>query len=398
MENNEKKQKIIYARHKIIYKICINIIKPYLKMIHYSWDKPRHFPKPTIVLANHNTDLDTLLVSVCFKDQMYYIASENCFRKGVKSKFLIWGFDPISKIKGASDATAVMKAIRYLKEGKNICIFPEGGRSFNGVTTPVQVATGKLVKISGANLVTFKVQGGYMKIPRWGYGMRKGSWNGKFMNFYDSEKLKTMSPQEITDCINKDLYENAYETQAERHIKYSIEDQAVGMECAIAVCPKCKTISQIATEKNKVFCKACGLSTTIDDYQYFEDSFNFKTVVEWDMWQEDFYKNYISETTDEAKVLFSDSNVSLRTFDQTHDTVELGKGTFALTKNSFTFTPEGKETIVLPITDIPDASVFSRSNFNFTNNKNGLHYELYADRLINVRKYFSGWKIIRDTL
>lgn len=392
----DKKDKS-YTRHKIIYSICIQIIKPYLRLIHYSWDKPRHFPKPTIVLANHNTDLDTLLVSVCFKDQMYYIASENCFRKGVKSKFLIWAYDPISKIKGASDTIAVMKAIRKLKEGKNICIFPEGGRSFNGITTPVQIATGKLVKISGANLVTFKVEGGYMKIPRWGYGMRKGSWNGKIQNFYDSEKLKNMTIEEITDCINKDLYENAYETQEKHPIKYSIKNQAEGMECAISVCPYCKSISQITTKKNTVTCMACGKSVKIDDYQYFENSFKFKTVTEWDLWQEQYFKQYLSETNDNSTVLFSDENVYLRTFDQNHKTEEMGCGTFILTKDKFIFKVDGKDDVILSLNDIPDASVFGRSNFNFTNNKNGLHYELYADRLINVRKYLSCWNIIRTS-
>ena len=396
MVKTDKKQKIKELRHKIVYAITINIVKPYFKLIHYSYDKPRHFPKPTIVLANHNTDLDTLLVSVCFKDQMYFIASENCFRKGIKSKFLIWGYDPISKIKGASDTLAVMKAIRALKEGKNICLFPEGGRSFTGITTPVQIATGKLVKISEANLVTFKIQGGYMKIPRWGFGMRKGSWNGNIVNFYTSEQLKQMTPQQITDCINQDLYEDAYKTQEERHIKYSGKDLAAGMECAVCVCPECMQIGTIETKGNSIYCNNCKTSTEINDYSFFEPGFKFKSVAEWDLWQEDFFKQKLSEPFDGA--FLADNAVSLRTFDSNHNTTELGTGKFELTKNSFIFTADNSNPITLPIKDIPDASVFSRSNFNFTNNKNGLHYELYADRLINVRKYYSCWKIIRDKI
>ena len=128
------KQKIIEVRYKTVYQIVRNLVKPYLRSLKYKWDKPRHFPKPTVVLANHNTDYDPVLVSVAFKDQMFFLASENCFRKGNFSKFLVWGFNPISKIKGASDTLAVMKAIRCLKEGNNVCIFPEGGRSFTGIT------------------------------------------------------------------------------------------------------------------------------------------------------------------------------------------------------------------------------------------------------------------------
>ena len=392
------KQKIIEVRYKTVYQIVRNLVKPYLRSLKYKWDKPRHFPKPTVVLANHNTDYDPALVSVAFKDQMFFLASENCFRKGNFSKFLVWGFNPISKIKGASDTLAVMKAIRCLKEGNNVCIFPEGGRSFTGITNEVQVATGKFVKISGANLVTFKVQGGYLKVPRWGFGRRNGPWNGKFVNFYTSEQLKNMTPEEITANINKDLYENAYETQAAAPKKYSGENLAVGMECAVCVCPECKTIGNIHTEKDDVFCSNCNLRGTIGEYSFFDDKFPFHSVADWDLWQEKYFNELILSTKDENAVLFSDENVNLRTFDLNHNTEELGTGAFSLTKKGFVFSVSGKDDVILPIADIPDASVFSRSNFNFTNNKNGLHYELYASRLFNVRKYLSGWKLIRASL
>lgn len=388
MKKTNLKQKIIRNRHNFIYKLTIQIIKPYLKRIEYTYDTPRHIPGPFIALANHNTDLDTLLVSVCFKDQMYYIASENCFRKGFKSKVLAWAYGPISKIKGASDTLAVMKAVRYLKEGKNICIFPEGGRSFTGITTPVQVATGKLVKISGASLVTFKVQGGNLKIPRWGFGMRKGPWNGKFVNIYTPDQLKAMTPEQITECINKDLYENAYETQAANPVKYTGENLALGMECGVCICPECKSIGRLKSEGNDIFCTKCNMRATMGEYAFFNEGFKFKSFADWDAWQEQYFR--------ENKVELKDDDVMLRTFDSNHNTVELGRGVFELKNESFVFTPEGKEQIILPIADIPDASVFSRSNFNFTNNKDGLHYELYADRLINVRKYYSNWYIIRN--
>lgn len=388
MKKHKIKQKIIKNRHDFIYKILIRVIRPYLKHVNYTYDKPRHIPGPFIALSNHNTDLDTMLVSVCFLDQMYYIASENCFRKGFKSKVLAWAFGPISKIKGASDTLAVMKAIRYLKEGKNICIFPEGGRSFTGITTPVQVATGKLVKISGASLVTFKIQGAYLKIPRWGFGMRDGSWNGKFVNIYTPEQLKNMTPEEITDCINRDLYEHAYETQAANPVKYDGENLALGLECGVCICPECKSIGKLKTEGDDIFCTKCNMRATVGEYAFFNDGFKFKSVAQWDEWQEKYFRENVCELYDD--------DVMLRTFDSEHNTVELGKGRFELKDASFIFTPTGKEPVVLPIADIPDASVFSRSNFNFTNNKDGLHYELYADRLINVRKYFSNWKICRE--
>ena len=396
MKKEEKKQNVIDLKYKVVWKIVLTLVRPYLKIFtNYSYSKPIKLPEPSVILANHNTDYDTLLLASCFNNQTYFIASENCFRKGLKSKLLTSNFGLISKIKGASDTLSVMKAIRTLREGKNVCIFPEGGRSFNGITSPIKIATGKFVKVSQASLVTIRLSGGYMKIPRWGFGKRSGKWSGKIINIYSPEQLKNMSAEEITNCINDDLYENAYETQKINPVHYKGKNLALGMECALSVCPSCKSIGQLKTQKDTIFCQKCGLKTQINDLGYFTPDFKFNNPTEWDLWQEDFYKNYITEFTDNTKEIIFDQDVCLRKFNSEHQTFELGRGRFSLYKDRFCFKPANNSEINLMIENIPDASVFSRSNLNFSD-KDGFHYELYADRLINVRKYLSCWEYLRN--
>ena len=60
-------------------------------------------------------------MGLSFPKHMYFIASELVYRAGFKSKLLKWAFEPISKIKGATDALAVAKALRKIRHGKNIC-------------------------------------------------------------------------------------------------------------------------------------------------------------------------------------------------------------------------------------------------------------------------------------
>ena len=407
MEKDEKKQKIIERRLNICYKLTSVLARPVFKLFYnFDFEKPVTLPKPAIILANHTTDYDPLLLAGMIKNQFYFLASENCFRKGTLSKFLVWAYNPISKIKGASDTMAVLKTLRYLKEGKSVCIFPEGGRTFNGRTNSIEPATGKLVKVSGASLVTARIVGGYMTIPRWGFGRRKGrgkgSWGGKIVNVYSPEQLKSMSPKEITDLISKDLYVDAYELQKANPIHYKGKDLAYGMECGVCVCPSCRTIGSIKTKGDSVFCTNCGISTTLNDYGFFEDGFIFKSYGEWDEWQEGFYRYYVNSFENEKEPLVYDDGVSLRTINAEHETKELGTGRFSLYKDRFAFEPENGEKIELPVNIIPDSSVFSRTNFNFTDDK-GLHYELYTehlinDRLLNVRKYHSLWKLLRTGL
>ena len=420
MEKDEIKQKIINRRTErrlnTCYKIVSTLVRPAFKLFyHFDFEKPITLPKPAIILANHTTDYDPLLLAGLIKNQFYFLASENCFRKGNFSKLLVWGFAPISKIKGASDTLAVMKTIRYLKEGKSVCIFPEGGRTFNGKTLPVEAATGKLVKISGASLVTARIEGGYLTLPRWGFGRRKGGkggWSGKIVNIYSPEKLKAMSQQEITDLISKDIYFDAYEKQAQKPIRYRGKDLAYGMECGVCVCPACKTIGSIKSKGNSVFCTSCGLSTELDEYGFFTNkAFPFKHYGEWDAWQESFYKDYVARFAGEKPLVYDDG-VSLRTINADHEEKLLGRGRFSLYLDRFVFETDASlsleagvsdcQKLELPISRIPDSSVFSRTNFNFTDNE-GLHYELFTDhlindRLLNVRKYHSIWKILRNSL
>ena len=428
MKNTEIKQKIIETRTErrlnTCYRIVSTLSRPVFTLFyHFDFAKQVTLPKPAIILANHTTDYDPLLLAGLIKNQFYFLASENCFRKGNLSKFLVWGFAPISKIKGASDTLAVMKTIRYLKEGKSVCIFPEGGRTFNGRTFPIEAATGKLVKISGASLVTARIEGGYLTLPRWGFGRRKGGkggWSGQIVNIYSPEELKKMSTQEITDLISKDIYFDAYEKQSKKPIRYRGKDLAYGMECGVCVCPSCKTIGSIKSKGNSVFCTNCGLSTDLDEYGFFTNkAFPFKHYGEWDEWQESFYKDYVAKFKETKKAegtcekpLVFDDGVSLRTINAEHEEKLMGTGRFSLYLDRFVFEPEAglapegegshRQKLELPISRIPDSSVFSRTNFNFTDDE-GLHYELYTnglinDRLLNVRKYNSLWKLLRTGL
>jgi hypothetical protein len=420
MEKDEKKQKIIKTRTErrlnTCYRIVSTLIRPVFTLFyHFDFAKPVTLPKPAIILANHTTDYDPLLLAGLIKNQFYFLASENCFRKGNFSKLLVWGFAPISKIKGASDTLAVMKTIRYLKEGKSVCIFPEGGRTFNGKTLPVEAATGKLVKISGASLVTVRIEGGYLTLPRWGFGRRKGGkggWSGQIVNIYSPEDLKKLSQQEITDLISKDIYFDAYEKQSQKPIRYRGKALAYGMECGVCVCPACKTIGSIKSKDNSVFCTNCGFSTELDEYGFFTNkAFPFKHYGEWDAWQESFYRDYVAGFAGEKPLIY-DEGVSLRTINADHEEKLLGTGRFSLYLDRFVFEPDASlspadvasdcKKLELPISRIPDSSVFSRTNFNFTDDE-GLHYELFTDhlindRLLNVRKYNSLWKILRNSL
>ncbi|NLL67908.1 MAG: 1-acyl-sn-glycerol-3-phosphate acyltransferase, partial [Clostridiaceae bacterium] len=136
--------KILYW-HRFIYRILKIIVRPFLtKKLKYSYEiaKPTHHPY--IVLANHNTDYDPLLIGLAFPDQMYYVASEHIFRWGFISKLINFLVSPIPRVKAITEIQTVINILKRLKAGANVCMFAEGNRSFSGETGQIHPATGKL--------------------------------------------------------------------------------------------------------------------------------------------------------------------------------------------------------------------------------------------------------------
>jgi hypothetical protein len=390
-----------YKRHKILWKIIRFIASPILRPIYkYSCQLAPKLESPYLVLSNHNTDLDPGLVALSFPQQMYFVASEHVYRAGFASKVLRYAFEPIAKRKGTADTVTVMKTIRALREGKNVCLFPEGQKSFDGRTGQINIATGKLVKASKASLITYKLEGGYFTTPRWGYGIRKGKMYGSIVNIYTKEDLDKLSPEEITDLIKKDLWEDAYQRQSENPIAYKGKNLAKGLEHAFCICPKCKKIDTISSIKNKVFCTSCDFSATIDKFGYFDESCKFKTVAQWEDFQQEELKSFVESKNKEiSDSLFENKNATLKRVKAEHQEEVVGCGTFAMFTDKFTFTTiqdEKEEILELPHQDIVDISMYGKQGLVFSDTK-GNYYELTSKEIMNVRKYIFCFKFLKST-
>lgn len=402
MTKEERKERRIYTRHRIIWHVLSTTMSPWVRLI-YGYKCKAHvdIKGPYILLSNHQTNLDPFLLGMALKHQMYFVTSEQFFRRGLKSKIMQWAMGGISKIKGSSDKLTVLKTIRSLKEGKNVAIFPEGNRSFTGRGGTINVATGKLVKISGASLVTFRIEGGYFMFPRWGFGMRKGPLSGRIVNVYTPEKLKEMSPEEITEAVRNDILEDSFKTMEKDPHPYKGKNLAEGIECAYCVCPSCKSIGHIISSGNTVKCTSCGITAEMDYYQAFSPDFPVRNVSQWDDLQEEFYRNYVPTFTDPSVAIYSDTGYNLQTVKADHTTTPLGSGTFTLYCDRFTFTAnpgtEQESVYTFPLDKVPDASVYGKSIFIYSDAE-GNHYELNPEngKLINARKYLSAWQILTD--
>ncbi len=278
-----------------------------------------------LVVSNHLTELDWFMLINAFPRHMFFLAGEHMTRSKV-GRALLWAQDPILKVKGDRGVESVKSIVRYLKDGNNIALFPEGSRSFNGETLKVSNSIGKLVKMAKRGLVTYRIHGGYFVAPRWAYTTRTGPMSGKIVNVYTPEQLEGMSDDEITDIVNRDLYENAYSSQRKDRFIYEGERLAEGMENYLVMCPKCRSIDSLETRDDTFTCKCCGLTGRYTPDGFLEgENLKFDSVEDWGKWSEDALCEYIRNYEGDGPI-FTDDVLSFSETTKDHEAIDLGTG------------------------------------------------------------------------
>ena len=86
--------------------------KPFEWIFAFKHDYDRE-PVPTLIISNHVTNFDPILVALSFPGRRFhFVASEHLFRMGFVSKLLTYLFDPIPRRKGVSGGDTAMAILR----------------------------------------------------------------------------------------------------------------------------------------------------------------------------------------------------------------------------------------------------------------------------------------------
>ena len=359
---------------------------------------------PFILIPNHVTAWDPLIVAMALhKKHVYFVASEHIFRWGLLSRIIKGLVDPIPRSKGTSGADTARSCLRHLKAGHSICLFAEGEQSWDGLSRPVAKGTGNLVRHAKVTLVTYRLQGGYLSLPRWGKGLRKGSVKGCVAGVYTPDDLKDMSGEEINALIDRDIYENAFESQKKDPVRFIGKRPAEYLERLLYVCPSCRKISTLKSEGDRLFCVSCGLECHYTDAGFFDSGAPFSQTAEWESWQKDALRElvrskegYYTEPAQAEKdgtrepapakenapeeALFEDGPVILKKITADHGETVVGEG--LLVQYTDRFVCAGK---TFYLTDISEMAMTQYKVLLFTAGKD--YYEIKAGERTNLRKY-----------
>jgi len=376
-----------YRLHRFMFVILRRTVVPIIqRVMGYRYNKKKGPDVPSLVISNHNTNLDPVLVAMSFSRHMYFLTSEHALRKGLKSRLLRFFFAPIPINKSRVDVSAIKDILRRLKAGASVCFFAEGDRSFNGLTSPISSSTAKLVKTSGVDLITFRLEGGYFTAPRWAKKLRRGIMSGSRVNHYSGADLKTMTIEQINKLIEQDIYEDAYERQKNDLIRFHGKKLAESIETVLYLCPRCEKIGTLRSEGEHFFC-SCGL-----DVEYCEtgllrgDDLPFTSIKEWDQWQTGKLEEIIDNSGDQP--ICVDEGQSLYMVQSAVGNTPMGQGIMKIGRK--TFQCAGLE---FPLDQITRVTVTGQMTLIFALN-DGASYEVYSDTPRSALKYREIFRIL----
>ena len=134
-----------------------------------------YYPRGAILAANHTSYLDPPIVSVCWPEEVHFLARKTLFNNRLFGAMIRkLNTHPVT---GAPGDIQVFKTITtLLEEGHKVVLFPEGTRSEDGTLKPLKPGISLLVARSKSAIIPVYIEGAY---NIWGKNRRLPKLFGK---------------------------------------------------------------------------------------------------------------------------------------------------------------------------------------------------------------------------
>lgn len=150
------------------YQLCKNALLLSVRIyFRFRWRGREHMPvnSGALVCSNHQSYLDPVLVGVCFRGQLNYLARQSLFNSRLFGG-LIRYLDSIPLDRDGMGIGGVKEALKRLKRGEMLLIFPEGTRTLDGEIGPLKPGFIALARRGRVPVLPVAVDGAFQAWPR----------------------------------------------------------------------------------------------------------------------------------------------------------------------------------------------------------------------------------------
>jgi len=374
----KKKQPWMRFRHKVVTEIVRPFMVAYCRL-RYGVKVPRFRDGKGqyLILLNHQTPMDQFFVGMAFKKPVYYMATEDIFSNGWISKVIKYIIAPIPIKKQTTDIQAVMNCIKIVREGGNICIAPEGNRTYSGRPVYMNPAIAGLARKLGLPILLFRIEGGYGMEPRWSDVVRRGKLKAYVARCIEPEEAKAMTNDELMDAIREGLFVDEACLDQQFHHKKLAEY----LERMVYICPDCG-LSRFESHNDTVTCTKCGKT-----FRYlpnktlqgvgFDSPFTF--LYDWYKYQEDYVNQLDTLSMTDTPIYVDHARVSEVIVYQRKEPI-YENGRILLYGDRLEI-----EDMVVPFSEVSTITVLGRNKLNIYHGDK--LYQFKGDKRFNALKF-----------
>ena len=166
---------------------------------------------PVLVLSNHQSHLDPVLIGVASPRQLRFLARQTLFFWPLGCLIESLGAIPIDRDAGVAGLRATL---RVLRDGQALVLFPEGTRTADGRLQPLQAGFLPVSRRSGATLLPVGIAGAFDALPRGRKIPRFVPIAVKFGQLLPPDELENLSNEQLRAVVSDRLAEATAAAQA----------------------------------------------------------------------------------------------------------------------------------------------------------------------------------------
>lgn len=162
-----------------------------------------HVPKSggVLVVSNHQSHLDPILVGLACDRRLNYVARDTLFRFAPFA-WLMMSLDAIPLDREGTGLGGLKESLRRLKDGEMLLIFPEGTRTRDGEVAMLKPGFLALARRAKAPLLPVALDGSYESWPRRNLLPQPAVIQVRFAPPLTPELMSKMSDEELLSEVN----------------------------------------------------------------------------------------------------------------------------------------------------------------------------------------------------
>lgn len=220
--------------------------------------------QPCLILMNHSSFIDLMMVSRIFYPRPYGIVCTSDGFVGKEWLMRLLGCIPTQKF--VSDVTLIRDMEYMLKVKKaSVLMYPEASYSFDGTATPLPRKMGVLLKKLGVPVVTVITQGAFARDPLYnGLQKRKVRTSAQVTCLATAEEIKAKTVRELDEMLDEAFSFDNFAWQRDNNIQITEPFRADGLERILYKCPHCRAEGEMVGKGVTLRCGHCGKTWELD--------------------------------------------------------------------------------------------------------------------------------------